>query len=127
MLPTALVVVSNEEYVRITDQVACTSQLQTWNQPRKRVLEPSEVSNIKFVKMELGKRERSIQSKLYDPCPPKHNHTSGDEIESASTSLPPIPRSSIEKVKHMLKGQPQPPSLKNIMDLGQNLISRLKT
>ena len=25
----------------------------------------------------------------------------------------------------MLKGQPQPPSLKNIMDLGQNLISRL--
>ena len=51
----------------IRNQVACTSQLQTWNQPRKRVLEPSEVSSIKFVKLEHEKEKRPITCKFYDP------------------------------------------------------------
>ena len=59
----------------ICNQVACTSQLQTWNQPRKRVLEPSEVSSIKFVKLEHGKVKRPITCKFYDPHPQQSSHT----------------------------------------------------
>ena len=35
-------------------QVACTSQLQSWNLPRKRKIETAEVENIKFVQMKYG-------------------------------------------------------------------------
>ena len=44
-----------EEFSRtqiLRTQVACTSQLQSWNQPRKRKVETTEVENIKFVKLE---------------------------------------------------------------------------
>ena len=56
--------------------VACTSQLQTWNQPRKIHLEPIDVHEIKFVKQQYGKQTRVSNISHYDPRPvsfPKKN------------------------------------------------------
>ena len=75
-----------EEYARIAcirNQVACTSQLQTWNQPRKRVLEPSEVSS----KLEHGKEKRPMTCKFYDPRPQQSSYTSTDEVSSFFAKL----------------------------------------
>lgn len=50
-----------EEFSRIhqvRENLPCTSQLQAWNQPRKRTLEVAEVNDIKFVKLEHGKEKR---------------------------------------------------------------------
>ena len=47
-----------EEYSQIRTlrtPTACTSKLQTWNQPRKRKLDSLPAADIKFVKMEHGK------------------------------------------------------------------------
>ena len=73
-----------EEYSRIRsirDQVACTSELQTWNRPRKQKLDPADIRSIKFVKLEHDKVKRPMKSKLYDPRPPEHCHTSNTEIQ----------------------------------------------
>lgn len=37
------------------EHVTCTSKLQTWNQPRKRVLDSEKASDIKFIKLVHGK------------------------------------------------------------------------
>ena len=92
--------------------------------------------------------------KFYDPRPQQSSHTSTDEVSSflaklkatapscsfihvpsisnaqmpqmpTSQTLPPIPRSSIEKVKYMLKNQPQPPSVQTIVQHGQELCNKL--
>ena len=42
----------------LQEHVSCTSRLQTWNQPRKRVLDAADVGDIKFVKLEYGKQKR---------------------------------------------------------------------
>ncbi len=64
-----------EEFSRLKtthEFVASTSKLQTWNQPRKRTLEPQSVEEIKFVKLEHGKAyRREHQQPAYDPRPPQ--------------------------------------------------------
>ena len=63
-----------EEFSRIKnvrDPVACTSQLQSWNQPRKKVLGSAEVGDIKFVKLQAGTVKRPAKNKAYDPRPAK--------------------------------------------------------
>ena len=62
-----------EEYCRIKElrsPHSCTSQLQKWNQPRKRRLESRSVEDISFVKYEYGKTKKTAQSVMYDPRPP---------------------------------------------------------
>ncbi|SMN02463.1 phage-related exonuclease [uncultured Candidatus Thioglobus sp.] len=95
-----------------------------------------------------------MKCKFYDPRPPKYRQTSSKESSEflanlkatapsssfvhvlhdpsavssstpTTTPLPPIPKSCVERVRYMLKSLPQPPSRKNILDLGQELISRL--
>ena len=61
---------SLEEYCRIKklrSPQSCTSELQKWNQPRKRKLESRSVEDISFVKHEYGKTKKVEQSVLYDP------------------------------------------------------------
>ena len=80
-----------EEYYRLNatrDYVACTSKLQSWNQPRKRVLDPLPVNEIKFVKLEYGKvYTRKHETPAYDPRPQQHRHTSDSEIRSLHDQL----------------------------------------
>ena len=68
-----------EEFSRIK-QVrpphSCTSQLQQWNQPRKRKLDACDVEDIMFIKHVYGKSKRQPSSTVYDPRP----------LEMASTS-----------------------------------------
>ena len=58
------------------------SQLQQWNQPRKRKLEPCNVADISFVKHEHGKQKRPTSSMVYDPRPIEMQSTSDTEIAS---------------------------------------------
>lgn len=137
-----------EEFGRmhvLRTQVACTSQLQSWNQPRKRKIETAEVENIKFVKMEYGKSRDQWLPKHTTPVPFYseilqilkllllwHNwrqmlwlllccHVIPDPaISSLAQSnaippLPPTPISSIAKVQHIRRTTPQPWKDQNTM------------
>ena len=42
---------------QLRDHVSRTSQLQTWNQPRKRTIDATDLGDIKFVKSEYGKKK----------------------------------------------------------------------
>ena len=129
-----------EEFCRLNDTrdyVACTSKLQSWNQPRKRVLDPLPVNEIKFVKLEYGKvYTRKHETPAYDPRPAQYQHTSDSEIRSlhdklqsistrcallhvlpeidqpapstSVSSLPPIPRSVREKVLVEMRSSQHP-------------------
>ena len=144
-----------EEFSRIKnvrDPVACTSQLQSWNQPRKKVLGSAEVGDIKFVKLQAGTVKRPAKNKTYDPRPAKFQCTTNEELshfvvnlkssanlpaflhvipdssipsQSIQSLLPPIPRSIIEKIKHHLMCEEKPSSLKSIQSHSVELICRL--
>ena len=144
-----------EEFSRIhqvRDNLPCTSQLQTWNKPRKRTLEVAEVNDIKFVKLEHGKEKRFSSLCPYDPPPVKYQGTSSEEIKllkesleskgkfallhvltgsSNSTStpspistqtLPPIPRSSVDRIHREFAKIHKPVSLQDIFEYGKKLI-----
>ena len=145
-----------EEFTRLKatrDHVACTSKLQEWNQPRKRKLECEKSSDIKFVKLEYGKTKRAPNQLCYDPRPSFLQRTSTSEVtwlkdglqamkspcaflhvlpsSSSSSSctpsfLPPIPKSSREKVLVQMRSMDHPLSLQQIADLGENLVGRLR-
>ena len=66
---------------------SCTSRLQTWNQPRKRHLDPVSVKDIDFCNVEYGKVKRKMSNMLYDPRPSKLQCTSNDEIETLRCNL----------------------------------------
>ena len=66
---------------------SCTSQLQRWNQPRKRKLDACDVSDITFVKHEYGKPKQAQSSMLYDPRPSEYAVTSESEIQSLGKKL----------------------------------------
>ena len=79
-----------EEFHRLgqtKDYTACTSKLQEWNQPRKRILDPQPVTDIKFVKMEPGKLKREPLKHEYDPRPPHLQTTSPEELQSLKDEL----------------------------------------
>ena len=79
-----------EEYSRIKElrqPDSCTSQLQHWNQPRKRRLESHEVDDISFVKDEHGKTKKTPQSMVYDPRPPELQKTTAREISTLRDTL----------------------------------------
>ena len=79
-----------EEFCRIKkikSPESCTSQLQRWNQPRKRKLDACDVSDITFVKHEYGKPKQARSSMLYDPRPSEYTVTSESEIQSLGKKL----------------------------------------
>ena len=79
-----------EEYCRIKElrsPHSCTSQLQKWNQPRKRRLESRSVEDISFVKYEYGKTKKTAQSVMYDPRPPHMRSTTESCIQSLRDDL----------------------------------------
>ena len=65
---------------QLRSHVSCTSQLQMWNQPRKRHLDATDVNKIKFAKMENGKEKRVPKVVPYDPCPLPLQGTSAVEV-----------------------------------------------
>ena len=74
-----------EDYSKVKSlqsPVSCTSQLQQWNQPRKRKLEPCNVADISCVKHEHGKQKRPASSMVYDPRPIEMQSTSHTKIAS---------------------------------------------
>ena len=83
----ALEEVSIIKEVRSPD--SCTSQLQRWNQPRKRKLDACDVFDITFVKYEYGKSKQAQSSMLYDdhPRPSEYAVTSESEIQSLGKKL----------------------------------------
>ena len=79
-----------EEFSRIKQvrsPESCTSQLQRWNQPRKRKLDACDVSDISFVKYEFGKLKQTQSSMLYDPRPSEYVATTENEIQSLRKTL----------------------------------------
>lgn len=143
-----------EDFSRIhqlRDHVSCTSQLQTWNQPGKRNLDAAGVDDIRFVKMEYGKAKRPPMVVPYDPRPIKQRCTTKEEVQSlrqsleckgnvallhvlpsANTELVPsvqrLPlssRSSLERVRHVLKQQAQPLSLYDIFFYCEKFVNML--
>ena len=107
---------------------------------------------IKFVKMEYGKNKRSLKVTPYDPRPAQLRKTSDEEIQSLRRSLeikgnvallhvlpttgavtssahvprlPPIPRSSIERIQYQVKKSTQLLSLGDIFSFSKQLVDRL--
>ena len=67
-----------EELVRLKqsrDFATCTDRLQTWNQPRKRKLEPRSVYEIDFSKKICGKENAGDRKILHDPRLPVYRDT----------------------------------------------------
>ena len=142
-----------EDFCRIhqlRDHVPCTSQLQTWNQPRKRTLDSADIEEIKFIKMEYGKTKRKPTVVPYDPRPVPLRCTTAEEIQSLRQALeskgsdiallhvlpgvvtsqgpqlPLIPRSSQERIRHLLLTQLiQPVSVHDILLYGEKLVEML--
>ena len=63
------------------DLETCTSRLQTWNQPKKRKLDPQSVYDINFAKKAYGK-EIKVTKSLYDPRNPSHRNINSQEVNS---------------------------------------------
>ena len=78
---------SLEEYCRLQTQVPCTSRLQTWNQPRKRHLDPANVMDIDFANHEYGKVKRKPPCTSYDPRPSHLRSTTNLEVERLRNKL----------------------------------------
>ena len=67
-----------EEFVRLKqsrDFATCTARLQTWNQPRKRKLEPRSVYEIDFSKKVYGRENAGDRKILHDPRLPVYRDT----------------------------------------------------
>ena len=77
-----------KDYCRIMKlrSQSCTSQLQKWNQPRKRRLESRSVEDISF-EYEYGKKKKIAQSVMYDPHPPHMRSTTESYIQSLRDDL----------------------------------------
>ena len=134
-----------EDFCRIhqlRDHVSCTSQLQVWNQPRKRTLDSADVEEIKFIKMEYGKQKRKPMVVPYDPRPVPLQCTSAQSlrqsleckallhvlpgsVSSRGHQLPLIPRSSQERIRHLLTQQIQPVSIRDTFLYGEKLVKML--
>ena len=82
-----------EEFFRIsaqtsTESESCTSRLQTWHQPRKRLsASPTTLGNIKFIKAEHG-REKKMISSNYDPRPLEYRVTTPSELSCLRLTAP---------------------------------------
>ena len=60
---------------------SCTSELQKWNQPRKRKLAPHSID------YEYGKKNVAQSTAVYDPRPPAMRCTSDSSIQSLRKDL----------------------------------------
>ena len=81
---TAAACYALEEFSRLKstrDLETCTSRLQTWNQPRKRKLDPQSVYDIDFSKKAYGK-EIKVTRSPYDPRNPSHRNINSQEVNS---------------------------------------------
>lgn len=115
-------------------------------------MDPEIGTQIKFVKLEHGKIKRESISPSYDPRPSSLQRTTSQEISdfmmdlntlknpcsflhvlpsmtlpsvSISTTLPPTPRSSREKVLVEMKTTEHPISFSQIVELGKKFIARI--
>lgn len=145
-----------EEFCRIKlirQPESCTSQLQRWNQPRKRRLDPCDVDDIMFVKYEYGKTKKQAPSMAYDPRPSGLTSTAESEIEllrkrlsetkkevallhllplsfpTSATPLPDLPPSPPlvrDRIVSELSTQPQPVSCQCIAAAGMKFLASLQ-
>ena len=128
----------------------------TWNQPRKRRLEPIDVHEIKFVKQKYGKQKQVSNISHYDSRPVSFQKTTQEEVQVLHTKLSekrkdiallhilsvdnssqsqdplpsnqlllPIPRSSRERMRYSLQANPQPVSLKALLECCQEFVGML--
>ena len=73
-----------EEFVRLgftRPFLSCTSRLQTWNQPRKKKLDPKSIYEIPFACAEYGKMKKAHLKPFpqdYNAIPPKHRRENLD-------------------------------------------------
>ncbi len=139
-----------EEFCRIRSlrpPESCTSQPQSWNQPRKRRLDPCDVSEIQFVKHEYGKIKKPPRPLLYDPRPERLRCTTDEEVEilkqrltdidssaallhvlstqtvqTPPTSLPPAPSVVKEEFIRELQAKPQPLALQDVITAGTSFL-----
>ena len=68
------------------DEITCTSNLQTWNQPRKRRLVSKAANEISF-KVESYLHTSCRKSRLFDPRPPQLHKTTANEFKTLFKSL----------------------------------------
>ena len=145
-----------EEFCRIKElrsPRSCTSELQKWNQPRKRKLDACAVDEITFVKHEYGKKKKQPQPLVCDPRPPAFRTTSESSVHrlkedlqktgkdivlvhllpgaslneaEPTPSLPPPPPLLRQQLQEKLQGQPQPVNFTDIASVGLELIQALK-
>ena len=135
--------------------VSCTSQLQQWNQPRKRKLEPCNFADISFVKHEHehGKQKRPASSMVYSLRPIEMQSTSNTEIVSLGQkmvengediglihllpiplpapsnldpTLPPPPSLVRESILKELQNKPQPVDCNSISAAGVKFLAAVK-
>ena len=81
---TALACYALEESSRLKstrDLETCNSRLQTWNQPRKRKLDPQCVNDINFAQKAYGKEIKLAKSPC-DPINPSHRNINSQEVNS---------------------------------------------
>ena len=146
-----------EEYGRISSirsPTACTSQLQKWNHPRKRKLDPAPLATMKFVKEEYGKKKRENVMKQDDPRPSQLQCTTKEEIDTftrklkstqknigflhvipdsailstpitTASNLPLIPKSYIARIHNEMRTSEQPLCVKTIHTFGERLLQQL--
>ena len=142
---------SIKEFVRIKSLESCMDREQVWNhQPRKRRLQPREVTDIAFVKKEYGKEKTAKVPHHYDPRPQPLRHTSEEEIVEFKgrltdigsnaaflhvlgpptqiplpSPLPPSPHIVRERVMQELKLQAAPLSINNTVDAGKFFLKQI--
>ena len=145
-----------EEFSRIKElrsPQSCTSQLQKWNQLRKRRLDSCCLDDITFIKHEYGKKKKMLESLVYDPRPPSFRSTSEGSIQALgrdlkatgkdialvhlltdipsdpvrpSPSLPPPPPVVRQRLLKNLQDQPQPVHFSDIAAAGLAFIKALQ-
>ena len=72
------------------DYLICTQQLQQWNRPRPKHIEPIAVADIKEHQNSISKpkiQKKTRNSSSFDPRPLKHRHPSKRALEKLRTDL----------------------------------------
>lgn len=143
------------EIKRLRSPQSCTSELQKWNQPRKRKLDSRPAEDIAFIKYEYGKKNKPQPPATYDPRPPSSRSTldsriqtlrhdleetgrdivllhllpqpnAQNQVHSPLCTLPPPPPVVREKFLKQLRNKPQPLNLSDISKAALAFVECLK-